>query len=113
MPFLSQDALIYPGIGFGVVCTASRRVTDSVIITAARRLASMAPALKDPDDALLPDFGDSPAVNFEIAVAVAEKVIEEGLAGVSWTKEEAREKVREMQWKPVYGRYVYDVTGES
>jgi malate dehydrogenase (oxaloacetate-decarboxylating) len=51
-------------------------------------------------------------VNFEIAVAVAEKAIEEGLAGVSWTREEARDKVRERQWKPVYGRYVYDVNGE-
>jgi malate dehydrogenase (oxaloacetate-decarboxylating) len=83
-----------------------------MIITAARQLASMSPALKDPDDALLPDFGDAPAVNFEIAVAVAEKAIEEGLAGVSWTREEARDKVRERQWKPVYGRYVYDVNGE-
>jgi malate dehydrogenase (oxaloacetate-decarboxylating) len=37
-----------------------------MIIAAAQRLASLSPALKDPDAALLPDFGDSPEVNVEV-----------------------------------------------
>jgi malate dehydrogenase (oxaloacetate-decarboxylating) len=94
------------------MCVQSRSVTDAMIITAARRLASLSPALADPDDALLPDFADSPSVNFEIAVAVAEEAIEEGTAGVQWTKEETRAKMKEIQWKPIYGRYVYDKDGE-
>jgi malate dehydrogenase (oxaloacetate-decarboxylating) len=109
----NSDALIYPGLGFGAMCTQSRKVTDEMIITAAKRLASLSPALADPDEALLPDFADAPSVNFEIAVAVAEHSIEEGVAGVNWTVEEARAKVKEMRWQPVYGRYVYDVNGES
>ncbi|KAJ3766528.1 hypothetical protein FB446DRAFT_824907 [Lentinula raphanica] len=71
------------------------------------------PALQDPDDALLPDFGDAPAINFEVAVAVAEQAIEEGSAGVDWKKEEVREKAREKLWQPVYGEYVYDENGEK
>jgi malate dehydrogenase (oxaloacetate-decarboxylating) len=106
------DALVYPGLGFGAVCVQSRKVTDKMIITAAERLASLSPALENPENALLPDFADSPAVNFEIAVAVAEDAIEEGQAGVNWTKEEARAKVKEMQWEPIYGTYVYDKDGE-
>lgn len=87
-------------------------MTDTMIIAGARRLASLSPALKDPDDALLPDFGDAPSVNFEVAVAVAEQAIEEGIAGVDWKKEEVRAKAKEIQWEPIYGEYVYDKDGD-
>jgi len=110
---MATDALIYPGIGFGAVISQSRILTDSMIIAATRRLASLSPALKDPDDGLLPDFGDSPAVNLEVAIAVAEQAVEEGQARISSRKEDVRRVVTEAQWKPVYGEYVYDVSGEK
>ncbi|KAJ7150391.1 hypothetical protein C8R46DRAFT_503389 [Mycena filopes] len=106
-----NNALIYPGLGFGAIATKSRRMTDTMIIAGARRLASLSPALKDPDDALLPDFADAPDVNFEVAVAVAEQAVEEASAEVDWKKEEVREKVRQQLWRPVYGEYVYDKDG--
>lgn len=84
-----------------------------MIIAATRRLATMSPALKDPDDALLPDFGDAPLVNLEVAIAVAEQAIEEGSAGVDWKKEDVRAKATADQWKPVYGQYEYDENGEA
>ncbi|RDB24334.1 putative NAD-dependent malic enzyme 3 [Hypsizygus marmoreus] len=107
-----NNALIYPGLGFGAMLSKSRRMTDTMIIAGARRLASLSPALIDPDDALLPDFGDAPEVNFEVAVAVAEQAIEEGTAGVDWDKSEVRDKARAKVWKPVYGEYAYDENGE-
>ena len=88
-------------------------MTDSMILAGTQRLAALSPALKDPDNALLPDFSDAPAVNFEVTVAVAEQAIEEGSAGVSWGKEEVRERARQMLWVPVYGNYEFDVTGEK
>lgn len=88
-------------------------MTDTMIIAGARRLASLSPALKDPDDGLLPDFGDSPDVNFEVAVAVAEQAIEEGSAGVSWGKEQVRGKATAMLWRPVYQDYEYAENGEK
>ncbi|KZV72678.1 hypothetical protein PENSPDRAFT_649614 [Peniophora sp. CONT] len=108
-----NNALIYPGLGLGTVVSRSRSLTDSMILAGAQRLASLAPALKDPDDALLPAFEDAPEVNFEVSVAVAEKAIEEGTAGVSWTKEEVRDRVMESIWLPEYGTYVYDEQGEK
>ncbi|KAI0803294.1 hypothetical protein BC629DRAFT_1493336 [Irpex lacteus] len=108
-----NNALIYPGLGFGAMLAQSRTLTDTMIIAGARRLASLAPALENPDDALLPDFGDSPAVNLEVAIAVAEQAIEEGSADVKWKKEEVREKATQKQWKPVYGTYVHDINGEK
>ncbi|KAJ7292975.1 hypothetical protein C8J57DRAFT_11999 [Mycena rebaudengoi] len=106
-----NNALVYPGLGFGTMVSKSRRMTDTMIIAAARRLASLSPALKDPDDALLPEFDDAPKVNFELAVAVAEQAVEEGSAGVDWTKDQVRENVEKHLWTPIYGEYVYDKGG--
>ncbi|KZT73363.1 NAD(P)-binding protein [Daedalea quercina L-15889] len=109
----SEYALIYPGLGFGAILSKTRSVTDGMIVAGARRLASLAPALKRPDNALLPDFGDSPEVDYEVTCSVVEQAIEEGVAGTEWKKEEAREKVKERQWKPIYWRYKYDPDGEQ
>jgi malate dehydrogenase (oxaloacetate-decarboxylating) len=95
-----SDALIYPGLGLGAILSKSRTISDEMIIAGARRLASLSPALADPDNALLPDFADSPAVNLEVAIAVAEQAISEGSAGVDWKKEEVRAKAKEKQWEP-------------
>jgi len=108
-----NNALIYPGLGFGTIVSKSRQMTDTMIIAGARRLASLSPALQDPDAALLPDFGDAPAVNLEVAVAVAERAVEEGNAGVEWKKEEVRAMVEERRWWPVYKKYLYDGNGEG
>jgi len=107
------DALLFPGLGFGAVLAKARTLSDGMILAGAQRLASLSPALKDPDDALLPDFAEAPAVNFEIAVAVAEQAITEGLANVKWDEKEVRERAKELQWLPVYGEYVYDEYGEK
>ncbi|EIW87295.1 hypothetical protein CONPUDRAFT_87139 [Coniophora puteana RWD-64-598 SS2] len=106
-----NNALIYPGLGYGALLCKSRRMTDKMIIAGAQRLASLAPALKDPDDALLPDFDVAPHVNFEIAVAVAEQAFDEGIADVSWGKEETRKKAEEGLWRPVYEEYKFDKDG--
>ncbi|KIJ66543.1 hypothetical protein HYDPIDRAFT_86829 [Hydnomerulius pinastri MD-312] len=106
-----NNALVYPGLGFGAVLCKSRRMTDGMIIAGAQRLASLSPALKDPDDALLPDFEEAPRANFEVAVAVAEKAFDEGIADVNWGKEETRARAEEKQWEPVYGKYEYDPQG--
>ncbi|RPD82693.1 hypothetical protein L226DRAFT_528825 [Lentinus tigrinus ALCF2SS1-7] len=108
-----NNALIYPGLGLGAMLSKARTLTDTMIIAGTERLASLAPALKDPDDALLPDFEEAPRVNYEVAVAVVEQAIEEGSADVDWKKEDVREKVKAAQWKPVYGTYIYDPEGEA
>ena len=110
-PPATADALIYPGLGLGAMLSKARTLTDTMIIAGTRRLASLAPALQDPDDALLTDFEDAPRVNFEVAVAVVEPALAEGSAGVEWKREEVRERVGAALWKPVYGTYVFDSEG--
>ena len=112
-PSLPPDALIYPGLGFGAMITQARKLSDSMIIAGARRLAALSPALKDPDSALLPDFEHARHVNTEVAVAVAEQAIAEGSARVDWDREEVRDRIVEKQWIPEYPDYIYDpVHGE-
>lgn len=87
-----------------------------MIIAGAQRLAALSPALKDPSDALLPDFADAPNVNFEVAVAVAKQAVKEGSAGAeaaNWSEDEVRQRVKERAWRPVYGEYVYDTNGRD
>ena len=88
--------------------TQARKLTDTMIIAGARRLAALSPALQDPDNALLPDFSDARHVNTEVAVAVAEQAIAEGSAGVNWDREEVRDRIAETQWVPEYPELVYD-----
>ncbi|KAG1813881.1 uncharacterized protein BJ212DRAFT_1514481 [Suillus subaureus] len=106
-----NNALIYPGLGFGSMLSQSRQMTDGMIIAGAQRLAALSPALKDPDSGLLPDFQDAPAANLEVAIAVAQQAFDEGIQGVSWGREEVRTKAEDKQWKPAYGRYEYDEQG--
>ncbi|KAL6307804.1 hypothetical protein BKA93DRAFT_726891 [Sparassis latifolia] len=107
-----NNALIYPGLGYGALITQARSLTDTMIIAGAQRLALLSPALKDPDNALLPDFTDAREVNFEVAVAVVEQAIDEGSANVTWKKEDVREKIHADMWLPVYPEFIYDEAGE-
>lgn len=115
-------------MGLGAILSAGKSLTDRMIIAGAQRLAQLAPCFNthDPSDALLPDFGDSPAVNFEVGVAVCERALEDGVAGNGWEewyegdktlkkgwKEEVRKRAQERAWMPVYGEYIYDENGEK
>ncbi|KAI0726870.1 hypothetical protein C8Q72DRAFT_926115 [Fomitopsis betulina] len=106
-----NNALIYPGLGYGAMITQARSLSDTMVIAGARRLAALSPALSDPDSALLPDFSDARSINTEIAVAVAEQAIEEGLAAVEWKKDEAREHIVKQMWQPVYPNLEFDPNG--
>lgn len=48
-----------------------------------------------------------------MAVAVAERAFDEGMAQVPWSKEQVRKKAEEVRWQPVYREYVYDENGET
>ncbi|KDQ06040.1 hypothetical protein BOTBODRAFT_39842 [Botryobasidium botryosum FD-172 SS1] len=108
-----NNALIYPGLGLGAVITQSRTLSDTMLIAGTRALAALSPALKDPDDALLPDFQEAREANYEVAVAVAEQAIEEGSANVPWGKDEVKQKVREKMWAASYENLVFDPEGET
>src|SRR5207237_1689079 len=65
-----NNVYIFPAIGLGVVAARARRVTDAMILAAARALADNSPASRDPVACLLADLDALRKVAVEIAVAV-------------------------------------------
>ena len=96
-----NNIYIFPAMGLGVVASGARRVTDTMILAAARALGEQSPALSDPSAALLPALPQLREVAARIATAVG---LEAQRAGVAPKTSEAqlRERVAAAQWTPAY-----------
>jgi malate dehydrogenase (oxaloacetate-decarboxylating) len=96
-----NNVFIFPAMGLGVVASRARRVTNVMMLAAARALASNSPALKDSSASLLPRLTDIRRVAAEIAIAVGLEAQKEGLAPKT-TEDELRQRVATAQWTPAY-----------
>jgi malate dehydrogenase (oxaloacetate-decarboxylating) len=99
-----NNVYVFPAIGLGVVASRARRVTDSMLLAAARALAANSPALKDPCGCLLPPLTDLRRVAAEIAVAVGIAAQKDGVAP-QVDQDELRQQVMATQWAPEYPIY--------
>jgi malate dehydrogenase (oxaloacetate-decarboxylating) len=99
-----NNAYIFPGLGLGLVAGRCRRVTDSMLLAAARALADHSPARDDPRAPLLPSLRALRAVAEEIALAVAKEGQRSALAP-SMSVDELRSRIRQSRWDPVYPVY--------
>ncbi len=100
----TNNSYIFPGLALGILVSRARRVTDGMIMAAAKTLASLSPTVKDPNDALLPPIGDSRRVGLAVAEAVAKQAISENISGFADPTALA-EELRNYVWEPVYRRY--------
>ena len=96
-----NNVFIFPAVGLGVVAAGARRVSDGMLLAAARRLAELSPALADPAASLLPPLGELRSVAVEVACAVAEAAVREGLAPAA-AAGDLRSGVVARQWFPAY-----------
>jgi malate dehydrogenase (oxaloacetate-decarboxylating) len=96
-----NNIYIFPAIGLGVVAAGARRVTDTMILSAARALAENSPALQDASASLLPALADLRKVAVQIATAVGLEAQRAGVAPKT-TERELRKRVIAAQWSPVY-----------
>ena len=99
-----NNVYIFPAVGLGLVAARARRVTDGMMVRAARALAENSPALKDPDGSLLPPVKHLRRVAVEIAIAVGLEAQRAGLAPAT-TPDELRERVVAAQWTPAYSSH--------
>lgn len=99
-----NNALVFPGIGLGVVATKSRIVSDGMLRAACQRVITASPMLHDPNDALLPSFNEASYLSREIAIAIANQAIKEGHAQIdNLTSIEAL--IDDLIWQPHYLPY--------
>jgi malate dehydrogenase (oxaloacetate-decarboxylating) len=96
-----NNVYIFPAMGLGVVASGARRVTDAMMLAAARALAGNSPALKDSSASLLPPLTDIRRVAAQIAIAVGIEAQKDGLAP-KLAEDELRQRVTAAQWTPAY-----------
>lgn len=96
-----NNVFIFPAMGLGLVASGASRVTNSMMLAAARTLGANSPALKDSSASLLPRLTDIRRVAAEIALAVSIQAQKEDLAP-KMTEEELHHRVTAVQWTPAY-----------
>lgn len=104
VPGQGNNAYIFPGIGLGVVCTGSRRVTDSMFIQAARTLASLVRDDELAEGRVYPALNRIHEVSLAIAVAVAGEVYAKGL-NTRLRPDDLPAYIRSQMFKPEYSDY--------
>jgi malate dehydrogenase (oxaloacetate-decarboxylating) len=99
-----NNSFIFPGLALGILVSRSTRVSDAMIMASAKALASLSPALEDPNAPLLPPIADCRKVSLVVAEAVAKQAIADGTAEAV---EDAtlRERLVAYVWEPVYQPY--------
>lgn len=95
----ANNALVFPGIGLGVIVSRARMVSDGMLAAAARAVAGLVDGCR-PGPSILPPVEDVRTVSAAVAGAVARAADAEGLARVAISNVERQ--VAEAMWEPVY-----------
>ena len=94
-----NNSLLYPGLGLGVIVSGASRVTDGMLLAAARAVADQADPTA-PGAALLPPVENLRASSATVAVAVARQAEADGVATAS--HDDLIQAVQDAMWQPVY-----------
>lgn len=94
----ANNALIYPGVGFGALAVNARIINDEMLAAAAHALGGLVD-VKAPGAPVLPPVSQLTAFSKKVAIAVAQSAIDQGLAQTDLSAEQA---VAAMHWQPEY-----------
>ncbi|MHB9953521.1 malolactic enzyme [Ligilactobacillus murinus] len=93
----ANNALVYPGVGFGAIAAKAKILNEKMLADAAHALGGIV----DPDQpgaAVLPPVSKLQEFSQTVAQVVAKSAIDQGLAGVT----DAKKAVADMKWEPKY-----------
>jgi malate dehydrogenase (oxaloacetate-decarboxylating) len=96
----ANNALVFPGLGLGTIAAGATRVTDGMLLAAARALSSLAEVttLGAP---LLPGVDDLRATSAAVAAAVAHAADRDGVARAPGDGDR-RDRIAAAMWTPAY-----------
>ena len=100
----TNNSYIFPGLALGILVSRARRVTDGMIMAAARALAQLSPAREDRNGRLLPPIAESRKVGLIVAEAVGRQAIADGVATLPG-EASLNDQLRAYVWDPVYLPY--------
>ena len=96
----ANNALVFPGLGLGVIASRATRVTDGMLIAAAESLAELVDT-SVPGASLLPNVDALRGASAAVAAAVARAAQRDGVAGLA-VNGDIEGRVQELMWDPVY-----------
>lgn len=94
-----NNAMLYPGLGLGVVVSEARRISEGMFAAAASAVSSLV-IVRQPGASLLPHIDDLRGVSVTVATAVAEAADAEGLARTKLV--DIAQQVQGAMWRPEY-----------
>ncbi len=99
-----NNSYIFPGLALGILVSRARRVSDGMIMAAAKALAALSPARTDKSAPLLPPIAEARKTSLAVAQAVGMQAIADGVAEAVDAVTLAN-ALRAYVWEPVYLPY--------
>ena len=95
----ANNALVYPGVGFGAIAVKAKRINEAMLAAAAHALADIVDA-NQAGAAVLPPVAQLPAFTAKVAEVVAQTALDQGLADPTIT--DAKQAVAALRWQAKY-----------
>ncbi len=97
----ANNVFVFPGIGLGAIACDAHEITDGMITAAATALADSLTPEELTDRSIVPRVGRLWDVCGEVALAVAEQAVADGVAHITTDLER---QVSRRRWRPAYPR---------
>ena len=107
-----NNVFIFPGVGLGALTVGASVITDDMITAAAKRLSEIVPQAHLDINCVYPQPQELREVCREIAVVVAGKAMEQGVARKPVEQVHLEEYIRSRMWCPKYARYTRGVESD-
>ena len=99
-----NNSYIFPGLALGILVSRARRVSDGMIMAAAKGLAALSPARIDKSAPLLPPIAEARKTSLAVAEAVGMQAIADGVAEAV-DEASLADALRAYVWEPEYVPY--------
>jgi malate dehydrogenase (oxaloacetate-decarboxylating) len=96
----ANNALVFPGLGLGVIAARAKRVTDGMVLAAAQSVAELVDT-STPGASLLPQVEGLRTTSAAVAAAVARAAQRDGVACVDLDGD-VEDRIDRLMWKPSY-----------
>ena len=100
-----NNVFIFPGVGLGSLVAGTKIVSDEMITAAANKLSELVSTERLHLSCVYPPISDLRMLSREIAIAVAQTAVEQGLAENKLGLSELGEVVDSRMWTPMYARF--------
>src|SRR6187399_2303540 len=100
-PGQGNNVFIFPAVGLAIFATEAKRVTDEMFVTAAEAVAEQVTEENYAKGLIYPLIDNILEVSYNVAIKVAEKIFEKGLAGVE-RPEDIRTFIKSKMYEPKY-----------